>query len=236
MPRFHPALFLVLTIGLGCTGEAFETTGGGGEGATGSGASGTGAAGANGGAGNAGTGAAGNQGNQGQGGNGAQNQGGEGTGGSVLGPGDNCKWGDGYTPCKDGYFCDAPEDCKNGICAPIADEVAPGPMTAACGCDGNVYWNEQTAQYHGVPAKKLADTVGCGDDTNSCTDDSQCGEGSCATHCGNAVGQCWMLPPDCPEEPTTGVCGTGCTQTTPLCDAIVDAEPFDHSCSDPDPV
>lgn len=207
----------VLVLVMGCSSSAkFSSASGGSAGKSGSGGS------SSGGSSGAGGGAAGNP----SGGAAGSGTGGVGQGGAVgVDAGPPCG---ANATCPGGFYC---QGCSGGTCQPIPTTPLGG-FSPVCGCDGVSYWNAMLAINSGVAVQSQG---GCsvGQATpcvqGTCHNGATCNKKRSDKLCAATVdvGDCWMVPNDCPTTGPRGIaCGDGTNTCVLRCNLIQDGTPW----------
>ncbi len=120
-----------------------------------------------------------------------------------------CQWSADSDPCPAGSYCKA-NDCVSGTCKKKLSKVVDLKRAILCGCDGITYWSPDVAQYYGASVASdgecpLAKRKHCGGmaalkcpkpGEHSC---NQRREQKLLCNATDIVGDCWGLPPECPD-------------------------------------
>jgi hypothetical protein len=157
------------------------------------------------------------------------------------GDGDGDESSDG---CKTSADCAGNEFCEKASCrAPSGhctrkDLACGGEFAASCGCDGLHYLNDCLRRAHGVNAADEASCHGahrCGGASDpACPSDTFCGKLGVGPEECSPLGECWVLPAQCPSEnPNGGDLFSTCEQGAemmcmPICEAIRSEQPLHH--------
>jgi hypothetical protein len=109
---------------------------------------------------------------------------------------------DAELPCMEGEYCSASDSCGGvGFCAIPPESCEGEEVEPVCGCNGETYENECTAEQAGV---RVSAEAPCDCETNDdCSPDDFCNAETC-----DGPGACEVRPTVC--EPGTGRAVTGC--------------------------
>ncbi len=154
-----------------------------------------------------------------------------------------CQWSEDSDSCPAGSYCNA-SDCVSGSCKKKLSSVVDLKRNIVCGCDGITYWSPDVAQYFGGAVASegecpLAQRKHCGGmaalkcplpDEHSC---NQRREQKLLCNATDIIGDCWALPPDCPDAIVGAVwrpCAGG--DCVLQCPAVRSEQPYweDGSC------